>query len=660
MCSPFTVYQYAEKHNEELIMNRKFTLIVLFIIAVACSFSFDESKQPDKYNNSFFEKLNTFRAEQAQLIATIQKSDINTEDGKENILKAVDNARIKLKATDFWTRYLEPIAYRRMNGPLPVEWETEVFEKFEAPYKREGTGLTQIALYLEEDNITKEHLIYLAQSALEATKTYEADSITNQLKAHDHFYLCNRLYLLNLAAIYTTGFECPDTARIIPELLSMMTEVNGIYNSFNQSFANKALPNKYIALYNKAISFVEGQSKNYTEFDHFTFIKDYVNPLFIQNQKLLNQYKVFSRNLIDYSLNKKEISIFNKEIYHGQNTRGIFHRVTDADAIQEIDHLGKLLFYDPILSGNNKRSCASCHKPTEYFTDTSTATALQFNGVDFLDRNSPSLVNAEYNHLIMLDGKHISLQNQALDVMSNPLEMGCAKEEILDKVLSCKEYEKGFKKLLKYTPTEKEVTLEHITSALTFYYSKFSNNYAAFDDAMNNQQPIAANVKQGFNLFMSKAQCATCHFVPQFNGVKPPYVGSEFEVLGVPEDKDYTSLSNDKGRHGVHKADEMVNAFRTGSIRNITHTKPYMHNGVFNTLEEVVAFYNEGGGAGHGLIVSNQTLASDSLGLSKTEQATLIKFMESLDEKIVFEDAPNELPISKNKALNTRKVGGEY
>ncbi|MCB0696952.1 MAG: hypothetical protein KDC07_06290, partial [Chitinophagaceae bacterium] len=375
---------------------------------------------------------------------------------------------------------------------------------------------------------------------------------------------------------------------------------------------------------------------------------------------LLNNYKVFSRSMVDYTLNKKVVPIFSKDIYSGQSTKGIYLRVEDEEVLKEIDRIGKLLFYDPILSGNNQRSCASCHKPTEFFTDTTTATALQLNGKDVLPRNTPSLINVQYNHLAMMDGKHISLQNQTKDVMTNPVEMGSNYNEIVDRVMSCNEYNKAFKKFLKYTPTETEVTLEHISSAITYYYGKFGKGYAPFDNAMNNNTTLHSAAKQGFNLFMSKAQCATCHFVPQFNGVKPPFIGSEFEVLGVPEDTAYSALSKDIGRYGVHKADEMKNAFRTGSIRNIQYTKPYMHNGVFNTLEEVVEFYNAGGGAGRGLTVSNQTLSEDSLGLSVNEKQMLVQFMLSLNEKVPFEEAPKALPVSKIRSLNTRKVGGVY
>lgn len=177
---------------------------------------------------------------------------------------------------------------------------------------------------------------------------------------------------------------------------------------------------------------------------------------------------------------------------------------------------------------------------------------------------------------------------------------------------------------------------------------------------MNNGRQVDPVAIRGFNLFMSKAQCATCHFVPHFNGVKPPYIGSEFEVLGTPADIQYKKLSEDKGRYGINPAEETLHAFRTGTVRNAAFTHPYMHNGVFRTLEELIDFYDGGGGAGRGLNVPNQTLASDSLKLSAQEKKELIAFMQSLTEKINFEMPPSGLPPSDNRLLKTRKVGGEY
>ncbi|MBJ7428178.1 MAG: cytochrome C peroxidase, partial [Bacteroidia bacterium] len=383
-------------------------------------------------------------------------------------------------------------------------------------------------------------------------------------------------------------------------------------------------------------------------------------PLYKINQELILKNKVYSKSLLDYSINKNANTIFSKQLYNGQNTKGIYLRVSDENALTEINNLGKLLFYDPILSGNNERSCASCHKPTEYFTDTTISTAVQFNNQNSLERNTPTLINAPYNHLIMVDGKHIDLQLQTKGVITSQLEMNANQDSVLAKILSCKEYNETLQKLLKYTPTEKAVNFNHVVSAITYYYSQFSNYYAPFDEAMNKQTEISQKAKDGFNLFMGKAACATCHFAPQFNGVKPPYIGSEFEVIGVPENIQYTSISNDLGRYFINPAKETQNAFRTGTIRNASYTKPYMHNGVFKTMEQVIDFYNTGGGIGNGLTINNQTLPSDSLYLTEIEKENLIVFINSLNEKVVFEKAPKNLPKSNFKYLNKRKVGGTY
>lgn len=638
---------------------RKVGVALALLFSSVLIISFVPSSINAEYSSLYNKNINQISESLKQLKAIIISNKLDTVE-KRKILESIDNCRRNVKASDLWLRYFEPISYKLINGPLPIEWETEVFEKFEKPYKREGSGLTLMSIYLDEDTIVKDSLLKMCDKALLGLEVFKADSITKQLNSPDAFYLSNRLYLLNMAAIYTSGFECPNTDRVILELENMLVDTKLIYQAFNTSFPDKPLSNDYLTLYEKTINFVKSQPHDYEKFDHFKFIKDFVNPLFRLNQLMIQEYKVVSKSNNDYSLNKQVTSIFSKQLYHAQNTRGVFNRVNDEEAIQEIAMLGKLLFYDPVLSGNNLRSCSSCHSATQYFTDTTVTSALQYNRTDRLNRNTPSLINSNYNHLIMLDGFHLNLQNQAKAVMTNEVEMGGNKDDILKKVLSIEVYKSGFKKLLKYTPQEKEITMEHIASALTFYYGKFSNYYSPFDLAMNGKDKLTEDVRKGFNVFMSKAQCATCHFVPQFNGVKPPYVGSEFEVLGVPVDKNYTKLSSDRGRYEVNPAKETKNAFRTGTIRNATKTKPYMHNGVFNTIEEVIDFYNTGGGAGHGLKVDNQTLSSDSLHLDKNEIKLLIKFIESLNEDIQFEKQPESLPLSKNKKLNDRKVNGTY
>lgn len=642
------------------VLKNRILLVSLFLSLGFVLLSFTNSSTETPYQTYFLNKLNNFKAEETLLLQAIDGNTLSNESDIAAIKNKIQFCRNKMKGIDFWLRYLEPISYKSINGPLPVEWETEVFEKFEKPYRRDGAGLTLAELYLDEDDIQKDTLKKLIQTSIDAIDHYKIDSVINPSKTFDHFYFANRLYLLNLAAIYTTGFECPNPESVIPELRILMEEVSKIYQVYNLSFPEKPIPEAYLALYKQALSFVNRQPDNIEKFNHFEFIKQYVNPLFSLNQQYIINYHAFSKNMVDYSLNKTSTSIFDKSLYNGQNSKGIFLRVKDSATLAEIEAIGKLLFFDPILSGNNKRSCASCHKPDQFFSDTSGSSNLQFNEADYLPRNTPSLVNAGYNHLLMLDGKHTSLQNQVKDVISNPIEMGAEQQEIVKKVMSCKTYNKAFSKLLKLTPQESTVTIEHISSAITLYYGQFSKVQSPFDDAMNDKHTLTKEELAGFNLFMSKAQCGTCHFVPQFNGVKPPYVGSEFEVLGVPADTNFKRLSPDSGRYVVFAADETLHAFRTGSIRNAEHTAPYMHNGVFKTLEQVVEFYNNGGGAGRGLNVPNQTLSSDSLKLTAIEKKQLIAFLKTLNEPISPDTPPVELPKSNLKALNKRSLHELY
>ena len=148
-----------------------------------------------------------------------------------------------------------------------------------------------------------------------------------------------------------------------------------------------------------------------------------------------------------------------------------------------------------------------------------------------------------------------------------------------------------------------------------------------------NTAKLSASEKRGFNLFAGKAKCATCHFIPLFNGLVPPdFTETETEVLGVPRNKTRTSavLDPDPGKYEISRSIIHKNAFKTPTLRNIELTAPYMHNGVFDTLEEVMEFYNEGGGAGLNIAPENQTLPKDKLNLTKKETADIVAFMKAL------------------------------
>jgi len=250
----------------------------LFFSLVLLILSFSKPGEKGVYISFYKEKIIAFKEKQSELLTLIKNTDSISDDKRDIILKKIKTNRLALKEIDFWIRYLDPINYKKINGPLPVEWETEVFEKYEAPYKREGAGLTLAELYLNEKKIFKDSLYSLIKTSLDATDSFLADSVTRNLYSYHHFFLANRMFLLNMAAIYTTGFECPDTASIIPELLHTLENTRNIYISFEQDFPGYKINTAYTNLFDSTILFVKKQPVSYTLFNHFAFIQNYINP----------------------------------------------------------------------------------------------------------------------------------------------------------------------------------------------------------------------------------------------------------------------------------------------------------------------------------------------------------------------------------------------
>ena len=637
-------------------MNRNKTIFFGLILSalLLCFVSFDDPKTT--YSNLYFERIKLFQNSLQHLENDLQQQNFSAKKIEEEI----SLCRMKMKSADLWLRYFQPNDYKKINGQLPIEWESEVFEKFEKPYKREGSGLYLAQQYVQQNDFKRDSLLKLIQIARKTLDVYLADSTTQKLNSPAEFYFANRLFLLNLASIYTTGFEENDY-ELIAELSEFLWRTRKIYYYFNASFSDYQLNENYLAKFDSLGLFVSHQAKDKNRFNHFEFIKTYVNPLFAMNQKMIRDYHLQSKSLNDFSLNNDANSIFDKHLFAAQNTKGVFAFVENENDLNEIKSVGEKLFNDPILSGNNSRSCASCHKPNEFFTNTELATAQHFNDFQFLPRNIPSLINVQFYQLLMHDGKHFSLMNQTKDVITNPVEMNGNLKLMMKKILSCDEYKKAFKNFLKFTPEYYAIEQQHIISALMIYYTQYSYASSKFDDAMNSSKEILEeNEIAGFNLFMGKAQCGTCHFVPMFSGIKPPFVSSEFEIVGTPADKKYSKLSADSGRYKIFREKENLFAFRTPTLRNVTKTKPYMHNGVFTTLDEVIDFYNAGGGYGKGLRGFEPTLSTDSLHLTTNEISQLKSFLKTLEENVEQPILLKNLPFSKNKKLNERKVGGQY
>jgi cytochrome c peroxidase len=181
---------------------------------------------------------------------------------------------------------------------------------------------------------------------------------------------------------------------------------------------------------------------------------------------------------------------------------------------------------------------------------------------------------------------------------------------------------------------EGEIKPIYIMIALATYIRSLNPFTSRFDLYMRgNKDKMNAEEINGFNLFMGKAKCGTCHFMPLFNGTAPPFFNTtESEVLGVPSSPSSNIIDPDPGRYTHNKIDELKFSFKTPTLRNIAVTAPYMHNGAFKNLEEVMVFYNKGGGAGVSIQLENQTLSEEPLNLSKSEQKAIISFLNTLSD----------------------------
>jgi len=374
---------------------------------------------------------------------------------------------------------------------------------------------------------------------------------------------------------------------------------------------------------------------DFVAFDRAYFIRQYANPLSsgieILRRKLGKNTLLYNRLLRQDVFTLFDTAAFDPMAYAPS---------ADQDHIAEKIALGKQLFQDPAFSGTQTRSCASCHIESQAFaSDVVKEKTILGNGL--ADRNTPTLINTALQPQQFYDQRSQNVEEQILDVVHNPKEMDGSIRQALQRIQANKNY-----KLLVQNayPNKKILIAKDIVSALASYVRSLVRLNSRFDDYMRgNDRAMTDEEIKGFNLFMGKAQCATCHYMPLFSGVFPPkYMSQDVEILGVPEKINNIVLDNDRGiysilsKQGLYDSSLMTNfdhAFKTVGIRNAHKTAPYMHNGVFTTLKEVVEFYNEGGGVGRGVSVPNQTLSSDKLKLTPAEIKAIVAFIAALDSR---------------------------
>lgn len=395
-----------------------------------------------------------------------------------------------------------------------------------------------------------------------------------------------------------------------------------------------------------------------TEPDYFTFFSQFYIPI-SEHLNKVREINVNDDNPNSTAINFQVRSIFDLNVFNSF----FFLPAKQMAARRDVIELGRTLFFDPSLSANNLRACASCHQPGKGFTD-GLALSQSFEPGKSLSRNAPTVLNSVLQRKLFHDGRAFTFEDQAGQVMSNPLEMHNDFSQVAVKLKNSPKYLALFKNAF-LNSKDTLISSNSVLTSIAEYERSLIGMNSKFDKAISGRgDQLTEDEKNGFNLFMGKGNCASCHFIPLFNGVMPPeYVETEWEILGVPSSdvKTKRELDADIGRAGVINVDIFKHAFKSPTLRNIELTGPYMHNGVFKTLEEVIEFYNIGGGIGLGYEVPFQTLASDSLHLSQIEKFQLISFLKSLTDTVGLTFKPTSLPeFPDNPKLNLRPIGGDY
>jgi cytochrome c peroxidase len=271
--------------------------------------------------------------------------------------------------------------------------------------------------------------------------------------------------------------------------------------------------------------------------------------------------------------------------------------------------LGRQLFEDPRLSGDQSLSCASCH-PREMGYAEATPFSAGAEGKP-MPRHTPTLLNAAYYRYINWDGRFASTAQLVPAIMANPRNMNLQDEAVLvARLESVEAYRALFREVFGGPPSKQRVAyaLDAYVRSLTTPNSPF-DRYAAGD-----KRALTDAQKRGLMLFVGKADCTMCHRGPNF-------ADDQFHALGM--------TGADTGRFKITGNEADRYAFKTPTIRNVTLTAPYMHDGSLPTLRDVIDFYNVGGGA-----QQPKSVLLRKLNLTEKEKSDLVAFLESLTGEV--------------------------
>jgi cytochrome c peroxidase len=520
------------------------------------------------------------------------------------------------------TDFFNPYETKQINGPAMARVEEDHPTVVLEPH---GFGVLEEQIFLKKE-INKTIVLQEADYVLRIINRLMEEPDRIHKFSSERVWQAMHAAIIRVVTLGITGFDSPLAQHSIPEARASIFSLSGLFQLYQNdvpAYQKEILE----SLLKDAIRYLE-QHEDFNSFDRLHFIRTYANPI-THSITTIRKEKAWIIGNERAPLNPEAANLFAEDAFDvsffSPNER---YRVTP-----ERIELGRRLFYDPSLSATGSRSCASCHQPEKAFTD-GRKKPLSLDGKTTLLRNTPGLWNTVFQTRQFYDSRTLTLENQLSDVVHNTDEMKGSLKESIGKLGADPLYAGLFSRA--YGNQKEPVTEYSIANAISSYVRSLVALNSRFDQYMRgNNGALNKKEQKGFNLFAGKAKCATCHFIPLFNGLVPhEFHETESEVLGVPAigSKRKATLDPDEGKAGFTKATVHRFAFKTPTLRNVELTAPYMHNGVFATLEEVLHFYNKGGGAGLGIAPPNQTLPAQKLRLSLKEQQQVIAFMKALTD----------------------------
>jgi cytochrome c peroxidase len=273
--------------------------------------------------------------------------------------------------------------------------------------------------------------------------------------------------------------------------------------------------------------------------------------------------------------------------------------------------LGRILFFDKRLSAAGDVSCASCHQPEKAFAD-GLAFPVGTKGVKAGDRSAPSLINRAYGRFQFWDGRAATLEDQVAGPIENPLEMGNSTECATETISRIPGYRPLFEKAF----GNSQITFKAIAQAIATFERTILSGNSRYDKYIaGDRTQLKPDELRGMQLFFGSAQCSQCHSGPNFTS-------EEFTNLGLGTDR----LPIDKGRSAVTKRQDDWAAFKVPTLRDVTKTGPWMHDGRMKAFENLMNFYRQGG-----ILNGGRDRRILKLDFSDDDRADLIAFLSALE-----------------------------